>query len=115
MGLSPAMGFIHIGNQLSFVYDIADIYKVDFILPIVFKTVAENPPELEREVRLRCRDFFKEQKFMSRIVDDIWTVLQKPQKGDEFHDILDMENGTPAELWDPAERKSSGINYAEEL
>lgn len=27
LGYSPALGFVHTGKQLSFVYDIADLYK----------------------------------------------------------------------------------------
>ncbi len=36
-GYSPAIGFIHTGKALSFVYDIADLYKVEMIVPLVFE------------------------------------------------------------------------------
>jgi CRISPR-associated protein Cas1 len=76
-GYSPALGFIHVGKPLSFVYDIADLYKTDVSIPIAF-SLAANPPsdmELERAVRLACRDFFYTKKLMQRIVPDIEEVL----------------------------------------
>ena len=39
-GYSPAIGFIHTGKALSFVYDIADLYKVELIVPLVFELIA---------------------------------------------------------------------------
>ncbi|MCZ7543317.1 MAG: type I-E CRISPR-associated endonuclease Cas1e [Anaerolineae bacterium] len=41
-GYSPAIGFIHTGKQLSFVYDIADLYKVPMTIPLAFQVVAES-------------------------------------------------------------------------
>jgi len=35
-GYSPALGFIHTGKQLSFVYDIADLCKVGASIPVAF-------------------------------------------------------------------------------
>ena len=32
-GYSPALGFIHTGKQMSFVYDIADLYKTEITIP----------------------------------------------------------------------------------
>ena len=36
MGYSPALGFIHTGKQMSFVYDVADLYKVEVTIPVDF-------------------------------------------------------------------------------
>lgn len=33
LGFSPALGFIHTGKILSFAYDIADLYKADYLIP----------------------------------------------------------------------------------
>lgn len=41
LGISPGLGFVHIGHDLSFVYDIADLYKAEITIPIAFE-VAEN-------------------------------------------------------------------------
>lgn len=74
-GFSPAIGFIHTGKQLSFVYDIADLYKIEITVPCAFQCVAEGCENLEREVRLRLRDLFRETKIIKRIIPDIKEVL----------------------------------------
>jgi len=74
-GYSPAIGFIHTGKMLSFVYDIADLYKTDLTIPTAFKTVAEDTHDVERRVRHACRDTFYESKLMNRILPDIAEVL----------------------------------------
>ena len=47
-GYSPALGFIHTGKMLSFVYDIADLYKTEITIPLAFKMVSQNPPDRKR-------------------------------------------------------------------
>ncbi|MCD6404578.1 MAG: type I-E CRISPR-associated endonuclease Cas1 [Planctomycetes bacterium] len=74
-GYSPAIGFIHTGRLLSFVYDIADLYKTELTIPLTFRTVAESPKDVERRVRIACRDLFHESKLMKRILPDIAEVL----------------------------------------
>lgn len=37
LGLSPGLGFVHIGHDLSFVYDIADLYKAAITIPLPLK------------------------------------------------------------------------------
>ena len=75
-GYAPAVGFIHWGKPLSFVYDIADIFKFDTVLPIAFKIAKRNPKIPEREVRLACRDTFREQKILAKIIPTINEILQ---------------------------------------
>lgn len=74
-GYSPALGFIHTGKMLSFVYDIADLYKTELTVPVAFQVAAENPPDLERRARIECRKRFHEFKLMERILPDITEVL----------------------------------------
>lgn len=74
-GYAPAIGFIHTGKPLSFVYDIADLFKFDTVIPAAFRTIAEGNREVAREVRLRCRDMFREQKLLRRIIPVIEEVL----------------------------------------
>ncbi|MBI2843428.1 MAG: type I-E CRISPR-associated endonuclease Cas1 [Armatimonadetes bacterium] len=100
-GYSPAIGFIHTGKQLSFVYDIADLYKVDLTIPLAFKTAADPPPKLEREVRLACRDMFRESKLVERIIPDIRLALGEPEDVDE-PSIFDTDEALPADLWTPS-------------
>lgn len=74
-GYAPAIGFIHTGKPLSFVYDIADLYKFETVVPIAFRVAAEKVAEPERVVRLRCRDAFRRSKLLSRIIPDIEAIL----------------------------------------
>ena len=75
-GYAPAVGFIHWGKPLSFVYDIADIFKFETVVPIAFKIASTYPANPDREVRLACRDVFREQKILSKIIPVIDEVLK---------------------------------------
>jgi CRISPR-associated protein Cas1 len=75
-GYAPAVGFIHTGKPLSFVYDVADVYKFETVVPVAFKVAASNPVgNPERAVRLACRDVFRQTKLLERIIPDIETML----------------------------------------
>ena len=74
-GYAPAIGFIHTGKPLSFVYDVADIYKFDTVVPLAFKIAAKSPANPEREVRLRCRDIFRVTRLLERIIPGIEDML----------------------------------------
>jgi len=74
-GYAPAVGFIHTGKPLSFVYDIADIYKFDTVVPVAFQVAARQPREVEREVRLRCRDVFRQTRLLEKIIPEIEAIL----------------------------------------
>ncbi|PPD35169.1 MAG: subtype I-E CRISPR-associated endonuclease Cas1 [Methylomonas sp.] len=74
-GYAPAIGFIHTGKPLSFVYDIADLFKFDDIIPQAFKIAAKNYSNPEREVRLMCRDVFRQSKILKKIIPTIEDVL----------------------------------------
>ena len=102
-GYSPALGFIHTGKMLSFVYDIADLYKTELTIPIAFSIAAQGPPEMERAVRMECRQAFYEFKLMERILPDITEVLgvgdDSGESADEFTGrIFTLAPG--AEDWD---------------
>ena len=74
-GYAPAIGFIHTGKPLSFVYDIADLFKFDAIIPHAFKIAAKKYRDPEREVRLMCRDVFRQSKILKKIIPTIEEVL----------------------------------------
>lgn len=74
-GYSPAVGFIHTGKPLSFVYDIADLFKFETVVPVAFRIAAQNPPESERAVRHACRDSFRQSGLLKRIIPTIEEVL----------------------------------------
>ena len=75
-GYVPSLGFIHWGKALSFVYDIADIFKFDTVVPLAFKIAAREPTDPEREVRLACRDMFREHNTLAKIIPTIDEILK---------------------------------------
>ncbi len=74
-GYAPAVGFIHTGKPQSFVYDIADIFKFETVVPVAFRIAAKKPRGPEREVRLACRDVFRQTRLLRRIIPTIEEVL----------------------------------------
>lgn len=100
-GYSPAIGFIHTGRQTSFVYDIADLYKVEITIPLAFRIVAESSEEIGKRVRAACREAFREKRLLKRILPDIAQLLaieeETMERGAEADSI---DPGRPAPLWD---------------
>ncbi|PUA30073.1 MAG: subtype I-E CRISPR-associated endonuclease Cas1 [Cellvibrio sp. 79] len=74
-GYAPAIGFIHTGKPLSFVYDIADIFKFDSVVPLAFRIAAKKPLHPDREVRLACRDLFRSSHILEKIIPTIEDIL----------------------------------------
>lgn len=74
-GYAPAIGFLHTGKPLSFVYDIADIVKFETVVPAAFQVAAKSPAMPEREVRIACRDAFKQTRLLKRLIPMIEDVL----------------------------------------
>ncbi len=109
LGYSPAIGFIHTGKMLSFVYDMADLYKVDLTVPVAFEEAAKGTEELESRVRHRCRDIFYEQRLLKRIVQDLETLFGAVEEPGSS--ALDEELALPGELWDPDGNLVGGRNF----
>lgn len=91
-GYAPAVGFIHTGKPQSFVYDIADVFKFETVVPAAFRIAAKKPQQPEREVRLACRDAFRQSKILSRIIPTIEEILhagglEKPRPHEEAVEI----------------------------
>lgn len=108
-GYSSALGFIHTGKQLSFVYDIADLYKVDLTIPLAFEVAGSYLTGLERSIRLACRDRFRETRLIERILPDIEWVLDlsfETTKGDDS--AFDGDPARPGALWNPSDADSEG-------
>ena len=74
-GYAPAIGFLHSGKPLSFVYDIADILKFDTVVPLAFQIAAKRPKEPDRAVRIACRELFRSQKVLDKLIPLIEDVL----------------------------------------
>lgn len=74
-GYAPAIGFIHSGKPLSFVYDIADLFKFETVVPVAFRIAATNPRQPDRAVRIACRDSFRESRLLKKLIPAIEDVL----------------------------------------
>lgn len=74
-GYAPAIGFIHTGKPLSFVYDIADLFKFETVVPAGFSTAKQRTAQPERAVRIACRDIFRKTRLLSRIIPVMEEVL----------------------------------------
>lgn len=74
-GYAPAIGFLHTGKPLSFVYDIADLHKFETVVPIAFEVAATSPRNPDRLVRQRCRDEFRRVKTLQKLIPLIEEVL----------------------------------------
>jgi CRISPR-associated protein Cas1 len=98
-GFSPGLGFVHTGKMLSFVYDVADLYKTDLIIPLAFEIAAKDPENLERAVRMECRQRFYDFKLMGRLLPDIREVLGA---GDDLEESADELEGRIISLADRA-------------
>ncbi len=114
VGLSPALGFVHTGKMLSFVYDVADLYKAEITIPAAFQAVQEGEKDLERRVRHACRDLFRVTRLLKRIVTDMERLLSL----DGLQDVLfsfDEDEALPGGLWDPELGDvQGGVNFADE-
>ena len=67
LGCAPGLGFVHVGHECSFVYDIADLYKAEVTIPIAFEVAAQAPEDLPAVVRRRVRDAMVEHHTFPRI------------------------------------------------
>lgn len=74
-GYAPAIGFVHTGKPLSFVYDIADIIKFDHIVPKAFEIAAKGTHQPDKDVRIACRDIFRSSKVLDKLIPLIEEVL----------------------------------------
>lgn len=79
-GYAPAIGFLHSGKPLSFVYDIADLYKLETVVPEAFRIAGQSAKGKldmtpDRAVRLACRDAFRRTGLLKRIIPAIEDVL----------------------------------------
>jgi len=93
-GYSPGLGFVHTGRMLSFVYDIADLYKTEITIPAAFETISQGLEKVDARVRERCRQYFVENKLLERILRDIDELLSIPENPEE-----DFALDPPSELW----------------
>ena len=110
LGCSTGLGFVHVGHENSFVYDIADLYKVETTIPLAFEVAAEDPPDLPDVMRRRTRDMLYENHILERMVKDIHIILSEEE---QLQDVSEIES-PEAELflWDDIRGTvNNGISY----
>ena len=106
LGCSPGLGFVHVGHERSFVYDVADLYKAELSIPIAFETVAQGPDDVGAQVRRNLRDAVYDLSILDRMVADIKMLLNL-----NAEDELD---GDHVGLWDERVGEvAAGKSYAE--
>ncbi len=105
MGCSPALGFIHTGHDRSFVFDVADLYKMDLAVPVAFRVAADDPPDLPAEVRRAMRDAIHDAGLLAGMVKDIHRLLGTGGEAD--HDYADVVT-----LWGRHGEVAAGHNFA---
>ena len=102
LGYSTGLGFIHTGKMLSFVYDIADLYKATTSIPAAFESVAVCSADLKQQVRRCFRSKLHSQKVMQRIADDIAYVMGT-KENTEARTV-----SVACELWDGGNKTVTG-------
>jgi CRISP-associated protein Cas1 len=108
LGCSAGLGFVHTGHERSFVYDIADLYKAEFVIPLAFKMAADEPDDIGGETRRTLRDMIANSHLLARIVKDIQYLLLDHQDAEvSYEDIVN--------LWDDKKGLvKNGISYGKE-
>ncbi|MFD8480498.1 type I-E CRISPR-associated endonuclease Cas1e [Kitasatospora sp. NPDC059673] len=105
LGCSPALGFVHSGHELSFVLDIADLYKTEVGIPVAFDVAAESDEDVGARTRRALRDRIHELRLQERIVADIHRLLRTgTAAGDKDTVTLQSDHG---------QQVASGVNYSE--
>jgi len=113
LGCSPGLGFVHTGHVRSFVYDIADLYKVELTVPLAFELAAGQPIDIGGAARRALRDRFHGGDFLDRCVRDIQRLLLPDRDPAQTEDDLGQN---VVRLWDGSRRVvAGGTSYGEEL
>ena len=108
LGCSPGLGFIHVGHENSFVYDIADLYKAEITIPAAFEVAASVHENIGTETRRLVRDHMMSAHMLERMVRYIhFLLLEEDKDADQVLDCVKLWNGA-------GELVSNGVNYGGE-
>ena len=88
LGCSPGLGFVHVGHERSFVYDVADLYKAEITIPVAFQTVAEKLGDIGSATRRNVRDAFYRTHILERMVKDVRYLLSDGNDDEEIVDVV---------------------------
>lgn len=108
LGCSPALGFVHSGHELSFVLDIADLYKTEIGIPLAFDVAAQDEEDVGPRTRRALRDRINETSLLERCVEDIKHLLRPEEAGatdtGADRDVVTLQS-------DGGHEVPSGFNY----
>ncbi|MER5859792.1 type I-E CRISPR-associated endonuclease Cas1e [Streptomyces sp900105245] len=107
LGCSPALGFVHSGHELSFVLDIADLYKTEVGIPLAFDIAAEGEEDVGSRTRRALRNRINETSLLDRCVDDIKRLLlpgAPDSTANADRDVVTLQSDGGREV-------ASGVNY----
>lgn len=74
LGFSPAIGFIHTGTMGSFLFDVADLYKADIVIPVAFEQAAQEN-ESAADLRRALREKIVQYKLLQTILRDLYELF----------------------------------------
>ncbi|WP_338760712.1 type I-E CRISPR-associated endonuclease Cas1e [Nocardia vulneris] len=109
LGCAPGLGFVHTGHERSFVFDLADLYKAEFAIPVAFDIAAEEPDDIGSATRRAVRDTIHAAGLLHRCCKDIHALLIPDEP-----DLADRWDTDVVELWDRKGNVAGGISYADE-
>jgi CRISP-associated protein Cas1 len=71
LGYLPALGFVHEGGTLPFVYDVADLYKEITSFPAAFNAISQWPDDDGELVRTLLKERVEQERLLPSIPRDI--------------------------------------------
>lgn len=104
LGCSPGLGFVHTGHELSFVYDVADLYKADITIPVAFEVAASTTEDIPADARRAVRDRLFDGKLLERCVRDVRRLLLT----DDDSPVDALPDADVVYLWDETDDPVAG-------
>ncbi|MFI5758146.1 type I-E CRISPR-associated endonuclease Cas1e [Streptomyces sp. NPDC051569] len=114
LGCSPALGFVHSGHELSFVLDIADLYKTEIAIPLAFDIASEGEEDVGSRTRRALRDRINETGLLDRCVKDIKGLLLGAGATTTGSDPAEAEGDRVTLQSDGGREVAAGRNYGDE-
>lgn len=109
LGCAPGLGVVHTGHERSFVFDVADLYKVELAIPVAFQVAGSHTEDVPGDARRAMRDQIHRHRLLVRCVKDIQTLLSEGEETlvDDWDVIY---------LWDGYDSKvAGGVSYGDEV
>lgn len=108
LGYSPALGFIHTGHMASFSFDIGDLYKERYVMPLCFHCASKYKDQSPNMIRSLLRTIFVKEKLVRKITEDIAKLFETTveEQADKVFDPQ-LWNGGLSVI-------EGGINYGKE-